>query len=171
MKRMFLVLLLAAAIFVLPVTAQDFTSPRAQFISFSLGLPLGYNINTEEFSAGKALGVNFAIIDNLQVGYEYLKIENKVTLTPNDDASTYNLLRIGYSFTDLFGAAVSFGTHTDVAATSVAAAGLGAYADLFQKRAPVGFAYGFRIRLDYLARTADFGKGAFLFGIGANIGI
>jgi hypothetical protein len=172
MKRLYFVLLLVAVIFVLPAAAQDFTSPKAQFISFNLGVPVGYNINTERFAAGRNLGLDFAIIDNLRIGYDHVFIANEVTGTPANDNSAYNLLRIAYSFTDTFGAAVSFGSHTTtVGPATVAAVGLGAYGDLFQNRSSVGFTYGLRIRIDYLARTADFGKGALLFGIGANFGI
>jgi hypothetical protein len=180
MKKFVLLVLLAAVVFVLPVAAQNFSSPKAQFISFSLGVPVGYNINTEEIAAGRNLGINFAIIDNLLVGYDYLYIANKATGTPANDASTYNLIRLAYSFTDNFGAAVSFGSHTDNGTpggggapvyVTTAAAGFGAYADFFQNRSSIGFAYGFRLRVDYLAPTADFGKGALLFGIGANFGI
>jgi hypothetical protein len=174
MKRLYFVLLLAVAVFVLPVAAQDFTSPKAQFISFNLGVPIGYNINTEKFAAGRNLGIDFAIIDNLRIGYDHVYIANEDPASPPvEGRSTYNLLRIAYSFTDTFGAAVSFGSHTNAATApvTVPAVGLGVYGDLFQNRSSIGFTYGFRLRVDYLARTEDFGKGAFLFGIGANFGI
>jgi hypothetical protein len=168
MKRLSLVVFLVAAMAVLPLAAQDFSSPKAQFISFSLGVPVGYSLAGEDIAAGQNLGLSFAIIDNLQIGYDHVSVTAAGT-TPSTLA--YNLIRVAYSFTDTFGAAVSFGSGGVSGAASTAATGIGAYADLFQKRAPIGFAYGIRIRVDYLANTDAFGDGTLAFGLGVNFGL
>ncbi|MDR0474605.1 MAG: hypothetical protein LBH43_13155 [Treponema sp.] len=157
MKRKITVLFLLAGLIVIPATAQDFTSPKIQFLSFNFGVPVGYDLETKDMIAGSNFGIGFAVIDNLTVAYD-----NIATAVGN----AASLLRLSFSFSDKFGGALSFGGNK-----TVTYACLGVYGNFFQARAASGLAYGLGLRLDYLTRTDDFGKGKALFIINASFGL
>ena len=155
-KRTIFVVLLLAGIIAFPAIAQDFTSPKAQFLSFSFGVPIGYDLNAEEMVAGSNFGIGFAVIENLTVAYDYINVAGAPS----------NLIRLSFSFAEQFGAAIGFGSR---AANPVAC--LGVFGNFFQARAASGLVYGLGIRLDYLTPTSNFGDGTVLFNINASFGL
>jgi hypothetical protein len=157
MKKLVFLVILAVAIAAIPAFAQDFTSPRPQFLSFSIGVPIGYDLAASDLVVGKSFGLSFAIIDKLSVGYDFV--------SSGVGPRNFQLLRIAYSFTDNIGVALAFGQ------SGTAAVGFGAFFDMLPARSSVGVAYGLRLRVDYLANTNAFGDGAILFGIGAVFGL
>jgi hypothetical protein len=163
MKKTIAAFILAGLI-ALPVMAQeaglglDFSSPRPQFLYFSLGVPMGYDLGNDEVIAGRNFGIGFTVIDNMTVGYDHIFATNVFNL---------HLLRVGFFFHDMFGAAIGFGTNTgnELAVT------VGAVANMFQNRSAMGLTYSLGLRLDYAANANDFGDGAILFTIGATFGL
>jgi hypothetical protein len=164
MKRTLLLFFLLAGLIVVPAIAQDFTSSRPQFLSFSFGVPIGYNLDAEEMVSGHNFGFDFAVMDNMTIGYDRLVLAG--------DGFDYaaNLMRVAFSF-DGFGpqgsgAAIGFGSDGNEAVVS-----LGVFANLVQARAANGLAYGLGLRVDYLAPTDSFGDGSIIFTIRATFGL
>jgi hypothetical protein len=167
MKKMIFAFVLLAALVVTPVVAQDFTSAKPQFFSLSFGIPIGYDLETEETVAGQNFTLTFAVLDNFTVGFDRFALASEV------GEVTANFLRMAYSFTDDFGAAFGYGTMSDGAPlpTTSSAISIGAFANLFQNRTSLGLTNAISLRLDYLAQTENFGDGAVLFTLGATLGL
>ena len=150
MKRTVLIGLLLAALVVMPAMAQNMNSPAPQFISFTFGVPVGYDLAAETSTAATSFGFNFVLADNMSVGLYNLD-------------NTF-LLRLNFAFAGTMGATIGYGESNTL--------NLGAFVNLFQQRSPRGFAYGMNFRLDYLVdHTADIAKGKIFFTLGMNIGI
>jgi len=165
MKKTILALFLLAGLIVVPAMAQDFTSPRPQFLSFSFGVPIGYHLDHEEMASGHNFGFDFAVMDNMTIGYD------RLSLAGDGFAYAANLMRVAFSF-DGFGppgsgAAIGFGSDD----SGDAMVSLGVFANIVQARAASGLAYGLGLRVDYLASTDSFGDGAILFTIRATFGL
>ncbi|MCL2293601.1 MAG: hypothetical protein FWC36_01865 [Spirochaetes bacterium] len=162
MKKTLLICILLAAFVIMPAAAQDFTSARPQFLSFSFGVPIGFSANSDVDGvlAGQNFSLNFTVIENLTVGIDKFIVEG--------DGFGYDaiFMRIAYLFTDEFGASISFGD-----AGGEAGIGFGAFANLFQNRTRLGLTHAIQLRLDYLAQTDNFGDGVMLFTIGASLGL
>jgi len=144
MKRTFIAVLLLAGLIAVPVMAQDFESPKPQIFSFSFGVPLGYDLDVEDIIAGSHFGLSITVVDNMEVGFETL--------------AGANLIRLAYSFTDQFGAAIGYGRWGIRSAAT-----LGIFGTFIQQRAANGIAYSLGIRVDYLADTDAFDSGRILF--------
>ena len=156
MKRLFLMLLITGFLALLPLAAQDFSQPKPQFLSFSLGVPVGINIDSSDLTGGGSFGFDLAVADNFSVGINVLRV-----------GATYAMLQAAYNFTPMLGAVLSVGT-----ASGGMAAGIGIYADLLARRsATTGIASALRLRFDYVAPTNDFGKGNLLFTTGFSFGL
>ena len=157
MKRIILALILLAGFIAIPAMAQDFTSPKPQFVSFNFGVLGGYSLDSEDIVGANSFGVNIAVIENMEVGFERL---NTV------DA---NLFRLAYYFGNQFGAAIGIGN----VGTGVGNAGmsLGLFGNFFQARAANGLAYSLGMRADYLARTNAFDNGSIYIGLRAGFGL
>ena len=161
MKRTILVGILLVSLAVMPVMAQNFNSSNSQFISFQFGVPIGIGLDgSGNIYSGTNFGVDFAIIDNLAVGFNRL--------------GPVNLFRISYSFTEQFGFGLGIGT---VAAADFGltanepAASIGAYVNFFQTRSSIGFAYGMSMRIDYIAETGSIDDGVVALTLGFNLGL
>ena len=155
MKRTILVLLLLAGLIVVPAMAQNFSSPRPQFLSFNVGVMGGYNLAVEEAIGASNFGINFMIIDNLELGID--RINTHDTISP----VSHTLLRASFWFTDQFGAAVGVGS--DIS--------FGIFANFLQVRAANGLAYSLGFRADYVAPTDAFGDGSIFVGLRATFGL
>jgi len=177
MKRKFLSLVLMAGLFAVPAMAQeaqeapaagggiqsaaDFESPRPQFLAFHFGLPLGYSLYGDGgVVAGFNLGLDFAILDNLSVGFDHLNVRGEY------ETFAANLLRLSFSFIDTAGAAIGFGAREGGTAISI-----GAFGNFFQGRSALGLVYSLGLRLDFVADPEDFGNGAIVFVLRTTVGI
>ena len=163
MKRTILIIALLAVIAVMPALAQTINAnnPRPQFVSFNFGVPIRFNISDSSLSAAAGFGVNFAVIDNLTVGFDRLPAAG----------SAANLLRLGLYVSDTFGAAFGLGID-GTTPTPVVQLSLGAFANLFQARAASGLTYSMGLRIDYLGPATNFaGNGGVIFTLGVNFGI
>jgi len=179
-KTIFAVVLLIPFIAV-PVTAQETTGPnfsskKPQYLAFNLGVPLGVSFNSADasnkFVAGYNFGIDFAILDNLCVGYDRLELRGDAAISP---IST-NLFRAAFTFMSMdlgsFGAALGFGqgTFTGVSNNALAMS-LGVYGTFFENRSAYGLTYSLGLRIDYLAPTTDFGQGVFAFTLRTTLGM
>jgi len=178
MKKTFVALVLLASLVAIPAMAQDahgeqgspairseadFNSPRPQFLAFHFGLPLGYSMyGNGGFVAGFSLGFDFAILDNLSIGFDHMNV------TGEHDAFGVNLLRMGFSFMDIAGAAIGFGA---MDAGSTMAISLGAFGNFFQGRSALGLVYSLGLRIDFVTEAQDFGDGAIVFTLRTTLGI
>ena len=167
MKRTVLVLVLLAGIMVIPATAQDFSSPRPQFFSFSYNIPIGFNMGIEELVTGHThnFTLSFAVMDNVDIGFDRVALRRGYEFV-----ATANLIRIDFNFLRRFGAAFAFGFEDD--GSSVLS--LGISGNFFQARAASGFAYAMGLRFDYLMRLYhpdNIDQGTFFLGIRLTMGI
>jgi len=175
MKKTFLSLVLLAGLVVVPAMAQDaqgspairgeadFNSPQPQFLAFHFGLPLGYSMYGDGgFVAGFNLGFDFAILDNLSVGFDHINVAGE------HDAFTANLLRLGFSFMDMAGAAIGFGSMN---AGSTMAISLGAFGNFFQGRSALGLVYSLGLRIDFVTEARNFDDGVIVFTLRTTLGI
>ena len=161
MKRVILAVLISVCVALVPVAAQS-TGNAAEFISFNLGVPLGYDLTAETFDAGYNFGISFVVLNNLSVGYDRVLVNNNTAI-----ARSFDTLRMAYSFLPILGAAVSFGTEGG----AVPAIGLGVFSNIIQSTTTQGIKYGLNLRIEYLTNTDDFGGGAILFTTGIKFGI
>ena len=177
MKRTIFLSLLLAGLIVIPAMAQDapetqtadFDSTRPQFLSFSIGIPIGYDLYAEEVAAGFHFGLTFAVMDTMQIGFDRFAVRNE---DPALDDFYANLFRIGFALGEQFGFGFGFGSATTPGiAGTVPVIGLGAYWNMFQSRAANGLAYGLGLRVDYIAPTEAFAEGVVLFTIRASFGL
>jgi opacity protein-like surface antigen len=163
MKSVFVLLAVLVAV-ALPVAAQDFSSPNPQYITFNLGVVLGPEFADDGgFAGGSNFGFDFAILDQLTVGFERISTVSNGNISVTRD---YNGLRLGYSFTPLIGAALGFGTNgTDDSIT------LGLFANLLGGRGSYGITHNLKLRVDYVAAVDALDEGALLFIVGYSFGI
>ncbi|MCL1993517.1 MAG: hypothetical protein FWG66_11290 [Spirochaetes bacterium] len=195
MKKTVLAFLLLTALVVIPAMAQDeafvtpptpvqaitpvqaqtqtvnFASERPQFLYFALGVPMAYNLRTEDMHAGRNFSIGFVVIDNMTVGFDHLHIAG---------AFEGNLMRIGYFFTDTIGAAFGVGSAyglVPISGTannnweSGAAITMGLMANLFQGRSNIGLTHALRVRVDYAALAEQFAHGSLVFTFGVGFGL
>jgi len=176
MKKTFLSLVLMAGFVAVPLMAQeapatggtqsvaDFSSPRPQFLAFHFGLPLGYSMYDDGgFVAGFNLGFDFAILENLSVGFDHISVRGENLPAAGMRA---NLLRLGFSFIDVAGAAIGFGAMDGSTAISI-----GAFGNFFQGRSALGLVYSLGLRLDFVTDPTDFGEGSIVFVLRTTLGI
>jgi opacity protein-like surface antigen len=164
MKRFLIVLAVLLAV-VLPAAAQDFSSPNPQFIAFNLGVALGPEFsNNGGFAGGSNFGFDFAVLDNLTVGFDSIATRSNGNSTVT---RAYNGLRLGYTFTPRIGAALGIGS-TGAASNTIT---LGLVVNLLNNRSSAGFAYGLKLRADYVAQTNALDTGALLFVVGYSFGL
>jgi len=105
MKRTVLALVLLAGLIAVPAMAQDFTSTRPQFFSFSYGVPVGQSLEISEIVVGQAhnWSVAIAIMSNVDVGFDH------VTLRGTNWEFKSDLLRVQYHFLEQVHVAFGFG--------------------------------------------------------------
>jgi len=137
----------------------DFSSPRPQFFAFHFGVPMGYNLEIDDFVSGFNFGIDFAILDTLSVGFDHIRL-----FGPGSSTNA-NLFRMAFSFTDTVGAAVAFGGGTG------AMISLGAFGNFFQSRSAFGLVYSLGLRLDYVAQADDFANGSIVFILRTTLGL
>ncbi|MDR2542433.1 MAG: hypothetical protein LBC80_03165 [Treponema sp.] len=152
MKRTIIAFFLLAGLIAIPAMAQDFTSTKPQLFSFSIGVPIGYDLVSEDLVAGSNFGLGIAVADNLEVGFERMMAAN--------------LLRVAFAFTDQIGAGIGFGSLGGPACVI-----LGISGTFYEARAANGIAYNMGIRVDYMAFTSSFGDGAILFTLRTSFGL
>jgi len=151
----------------------NFRSPQPQFLSFSLGVPLGYDLDVKEMTAGYNFGIGFMLMDDFQVGYDFLALENKGKVNnaiANNSMRNFNAIRLAYNFTPQVGTALGVGLLENLA-ESTSGISLGVFSNIVQKRSAIGVAYGLKVRMDYVAPTKYFGRGMVLFTTGFNFGL
>ncbi|MCL1991566.1 MAG: hypothetical protein FWG66_01275 [Spirochaetes bacterium] len=197
MKKTVLAFVLLAALALAPVFAQDedafappppapvpaapviapaqsqsqtvnFASERPQFIYFALGVPMGFNLQTDDMHAGRNFSIGFVVIDNMTVGFDHLHMPGAF--------ESGNMMRIGYFFSDTLGAAFGIGNAsgtTNVAGTMQqgAAITMGLMANLFQGRSSIGLTHALRVRIDYAAMAEHFAYGTVVFTFGVGFGL
>ena len=153
MKRTVIAFVLLAGLAAIPAMAQDFESPKPQLFSFSIGVPIGYDLALEDAVSGTNFGLNIAVAENFEVGFDRLMGSN--------------YLRAGFFFNDKIGAAIGIGG--DGINTKVT---LGITGTFIQARASNGIAYNFGIRLDFVAPDdSDFADGAIVFVLRTSFGL
>jgi hypothetical protein len=173
MKRFLIVLAVLAAV-VLPAAAQDFSSPTPQFVAFNIGVVVGPELLDDAgIAGGTNFGVDFAIIDNLTVGFDRI-----VTASNNAVANvtrSYNGIRLSYNFTPQIGAALGFGSADYTGGSGIPGdpetVTLGLYTNLFSTRGASGIASGLKIRADYVVPVNELAQGALLFVVGYSFGL
>jgi hypothetical protein len=168
-KKALFVLALATVIagvgFAQSTSGLDFTSKAPQFFSFDLGAGVGLALDSDYDSQLKGVtvvGFKVAVIDNLEVGVDVLSSFG--TSAP----PAFVGLRLSYRFTPALGVAIGLGQAavqfaTSSASTAEPGISLGVFYDLFASRSANGIATALKVRVDYVAETADVAKGAILF--------
>ncbi|MDR2542431.1 MAG: hypothetical protein LBC80_03155 [Treponema sp.] len=158
MKKTIIAFFLLAGLVVIPAMAQDLESSRPKMFSFSVGIPIGYDLVEEDLIGGTNFGVGIVVADNLEVGFERML--------------DVNLLRVAFAFTDQIGVGIGYGAVPagggDPAVPHVI---LGMSGTFFEARAANGIAYNMGIRVDYLAPTSGFGDGKVLFVLRTSFGL
>jgi hypothetical protein len=153
MKKAIVFILVIAALAAAPLVAQDFTAPKAQFLSFGVGAGIGYDVADSDIAATPSFTVDFAVIDKLSIGI----VVNTAALTG---------LSLSYSFLDTIGATIGIGVYDSSAGIS-----LGAYYDLFGGRSAKGLATSLRLGFSYSADVTAFAEGKLLFTTTVSFGI
>ncbi|MCL2442422.1 MAG: hypothetical protein FWD13_03035 [Treponema sp.] len=138
MKRTILALILLAGLIAVPAFAQDFESPKPQFFTFNIGVPVGFDIGTNSVVAGTNFGISFVVAEKFEVGFDHFM--------------GLNFVRVAFSFSDILGAAIGYG---GIGPNAI----IGVYGTFFQARAANGIAYNLGVRLDYMADTSNFSSG------------
>jgi hypothetical protein len=171
MKKVISVLALSfvvtgTAVFAQNASGLDFSSTVPQFFSFDLGAGVGFALDDTYESQLKGItvvGFKVAVIDNMEVGVD--------VLSTIGEAGTSNLpafvgLRISYRFTPVLGTAIGIGQaviRKSAAPATSPGVVLGVFYDLFANRSANGMATALKVRVDYVAETADVAKGALFF--------
>jgi len=183
MKKTIFAVVLLTALLAIPVMAQEATGPnfsskKPQYLAFNLGVPMGLSFAdpdvSSKFVSGYNFGIDFAILDNLSVGYDRLEMRGNAAISP----LTTNLFRAAFTFltTDLasVGAALGFGqgTFTGTGATvNGLAMSLGIYGNFFENRSAYGLTYSLGLRVDYVVPAGEFGQGVLAFTLRTTLGM
>jgi hypothetical protein len=167
MKRTILALVLLVGLVAVPAIAQDFTSSRPQFFSFSYTIPIGFNLGIEDVVVGQAhnFSIAFSVMDQLDVGFDYITLRGDAGFV-----SHAHLIRIHYHLFDRLGFGFGFG----VSETHGSVLNIGIAGNFFQARAPSGFAFAMGLRLDYVAHLDhpdNLGEGTIFLGLRMTVGI
>ena len=142
MKSKVIVLVFLTVLIAAPLMAQDWDSAKPQIFSFGFGVPVGYDLSMEKAAAGANFALGISVTDHFDIGFENMM--------------NVSLLRVSFSFSDIFGASIGYGSGNTVI--------LGVFGNFVQVRAKNGIAYGFGTKIDYMADvTGDIAKGRILF--------
>jgi hypothetical protein len=127
-------------------------------LSFDFGVATGYSLNDKKPTVGQSFGLGIMMSDNLAVGFT----STSIGATP----ISYQMFRLGYSFTPLIGMDIYLGTDGN------AAAGLDAFIRLARSRSDAGLYSSLKVRLGYfLDLTNGPAKGDVALTIGSSVGI
>ncbi|MDR1094902.1 MAG: hypothetical protein LBL31_00770 [Spirochaetaceae bacterium] len=180
--------LTGTAVFGQNASGLDLSSTAPQFFSFDIGAGIGYALDSNWVGQVKGVtvvGFKVAVIDSLEVGVDTL---SKMGIG-GEVKPAFVGLRIGYRFTPNIGAAIGLGQasvlsepavyDTDGTVTSGGAGtafaspgiSLGAFYDIFTKRSANGIATALKVRVDYVAETANVAKGALFFSPVFTVGL
>jgi hypothetical protein len=180
--------LTGTAVFGQNASGLDLTSTAPQFFSFDIGAGIGYALDSDWIGRVKGvtvIGFKVAVIDSLEVGVDTLSKIGAI----GDAKPAFVGLRIGYRFTPAIGAAIGLGQASVHAgpvtfdengyitsggtgdANATPGISLGAFYDIFTKRSANGIATALKVRVDYVAETANVAKGALFFSPVFTVGL
>jgi len=162
LKRTIVFISLLAMIAVFPVIAQQDSGAKPGVFALRIGLPIGYDLNSEDMTTGLNFGIDFAVLDQLAVGYDYMSV----------NGDTANLLRFSYTLLTQPAGCVgmAFGIGSVDNGSPETGMSIGAFWTPFQHRSAQGLAYGLNMRFDYIAQATNFGDGKILFTLGTYFG-
>jgi len=152
MKRTVLALVLLVGLVAVPAMAQDFTSARPQFLSFSYGIPIGYSLELGEVVVGQAhnWSVAVSIMNNVDVGFDRISLRGP-KVAPGvkvwDQPFTANLLRVQYHLNERLYMAFGFGLTPDEGSVL----SIGGGGNFFQSRSASGYTFAMGVKIDYVA--------------------
>lgn len=170
MKRRLFAAIVVAVILALSapatVLAQNLDAGLAESRLFNveLGFLTGYRFEDEETVVGRAVAVNFSILENAQIGF--------LNAMFSDDAGggqAYNMVRFDYFFTDRLSLSIGTGAEQQ----SASAAGLiGGNAILVRSIPDDGLATTLKAGVQYFSNDDDgFGDGTFALTLSGSIGL
>ena len=151
-----------AAVLVLSVlVAVSAAAQDIPTISVENGFDLGYNL-TSNLGSSFHIAVGVGLTDKLQAEFEFLSGDTV-------NFPKYSLLGLNYAILPRLGACLTIGQNTTGAAVNVA--GIGLYANLFQRNVQGSLQSGLRVRVDYIAPVTGFANGLVRIGTSVFVGM
>jgi len=152
-----------AAVLVLSVlVAVSAAAQDIPTISVENGFDLGYNLATNNIGSAFHISVAVGLTDRLQGEFDF------VTGDGTANFQNYRLLGLNYAIVPRFGACVEVGQNITAA---VAVAGIGLYANLFERNVQGSLQAGLKLRVDYIAPTTGFANGLVRIGTSVTVGM
>ncbi|MDR2795557.1 MAG: hypothetical protein LBB47_02450 [Spirochaetaceae bacterium] len=148
-----------------PVTEQQSSEAQkqealARYFTLTLGVPIGYNINSNNVDSGYNFGIGFAAFDDLTIGIDVFSLYNE------EQNTSFGVLRLSYDVFDFFGAAIGIGSpDKDDFRMSI-----GLLAELFKSKRSI-VSNNLQIRLDYITKARTIGSGSLMLTAGFKFGL
>ena len=168
--------LVAAGLVLLFLPAQAFgqefgdTMTESRLFNVEMGFLTGYRLGDEETVVGRTAALNFAIMENAEIGVvnTQFNIEGGVA----GDMHGYNLVRFNYFFNEQVALSIATGGWQDDAGNSAAAGSVGGNFVILRNIPDNGLSSTLKANVQYLMNDNDgAGEGTFAVSLLGTIGL